>query len=244
MGKKCKKNPADQEEDAFESDTAIAIELSLETNNVEFSNKSDQTLNIEIVTDSTDNMPESSKVSESACEDPDGATEDEYVSLSEAILKTRTEKQVNTDAIDVDKIPEKTVEQLKEVVKQEHLSEALLNESSEGTGMVSLPMDSFLETIITEDPVVSKLNHMMDTFTAKCSNDRVKLELLENVKNSFKGGNDIKESSNMVENEKEASSVKNSVEKSVTIEENIEESSTVSETSTNEDLLNQSGIDT
>merc|ERR1712179_53880 len=36
-------------------------------------------------------------------------------------------------------------------IKQENLSEALLNESIDG-GMVSLPMDSFLETILTEEP--------------------------------------------------------------------------------------------
>jgi len=65
-------------------------------------------------------------------------------------------------------------------IKQENLTEALLNESIDG-GMVSLPMDSFLETILTEEPMqgklpgpipsevsnVAKLHDAIDLFTAK-----------------------------------------------------------------------------
>jgi len=60
------------------------------------------------------------------------------------------------------------------VLKQELLSEALLNESSDGGGMVSFPMDSFLETILTEEPVEARLHDAIDSFTAnlKANNEK------------------------------------------------------------------------
>jgi len=95
-------------------------------------------------------------------------------------------------AIDEDsKVKEEDKKPNPDCIKQELLSEALLSEGIDG-GMVSLPMDSFLETVLTEkdeplqetlheafndetvdarhhkvsDPIGTKLHDAMDSFTA------------------------------------------------------------------------------
>jgi len=96
--------------------------------------------------------------------------------------KTTDEKRIHSSkpikAVQVEKVKPEPTE-----IKQENLSEALLKESSDrgSGGMVSLPLDSFLETILTEEPleanlhetvhtqesIGAKLHDAIDTFTAK-----------------------------------------------------------------------------
>merc|ERR1719347_40413 len=96
--------------------------------------------------------------------------------------KNSDEKRIHSSepikAVKVEKVKPEPTE-----IKQENLSEALLKESSDrgGGGMVSLPLDSFLETILTEEPleanlheavhtqesIGAKLHNAIDTFTAK-----------------------------------------------------------------------------